>query len=125
MAQDCTGNPRQRDEAADTACVNPAPAETPHGREVSANDPSRYAAAHDGSLQHLVTERGGATGGGARVGAVLYASYCPVLRQRPRSDELFCRVGEPAGMPGTAGLLPGSVSSHPHAGGEVEEGPEG
>src|SRR6266581_5059097 len=29
MAGDCTGNPRQRDEAADTACGHSAPAETP------------------------------------------------------------------------------------------------
>src|SRR5260370_38227954 len=31
------------------------------------NDPSRHTAAQDGSLQHIVTERGRAAGGGAHV----------------------------------------------------------
>jgi hypothetical protein len=70
--------------------LHPAPAETQHWREVSANDPSRHAAAHDGSLQHLVTERGRAAGGGARVAADMGGSPSLIMWPEPARYWAIC-----------------------------------
>ena len=48
--------------------------------------------------------------------ADLHASYCPVLRQWRRADELICRADEPAGVLETAGMFaPGALCGCCHA----------